>query len=1005
MFPTGIVFLTSCLCLSMSSAEDVRMSVMMLSEQVRDLQQRQERSSLEMGRDFAELAEDIARIKEVNDDRTGFFNKLVTEFSERKDNLRMKLKEASSSVSKIIRTLQRRQRRRVPQEHGDSDARRRNYDIEPYFSRVTDKIADLAVDVQGLLHDLKRKSVVNENCFKRSRTANAMSRLVTAWCPPVFRDTGKRTCAELLKGGHREDGVYATRLGDKTVPTFCDMSTDGGGWNVLLRSHSPTITSSENASGVNHLWNPIGDLSLDFWWGWKNVLLLTHSQLVELNVTFIRPLHANHTDEEYPATRQAVTIERDGNSYILTSVFEDDVVVNKTARVMKLTGENVQVYNEDGRKIAECPAAVEMRVYLAEEVVNLDLKCLGVFFTGREIGYYGIVVRVRPILPAACVSCSSGNEDIASEVITNPWSEYHRHGENMASWSLSSLLVTTFAVFAAAQNRLYSRIDEVEGIIKDVRDQIQADSNLRMTQGVHLQLTVDKLQKQVEEMSGKVNSMSKSGGASIPSDVNARLRSLESTLNSLQGDVGVKVDTSLEKLHQVESQTARMKDEMDSKLRKVMNGINTIYDMNKEMKSSMSGGSSDSSPRREQEVIPSGQDTSINFLIDTIEDTQRTVQEKIDVLKNQLGRKLESLEVLTSSLMQQNEALITELDRMKSCASRDVQQQAPTPASYARGSRNSWNDSADVTNRVLLELKVSQLEMKNDFTKMMKEVEGSLESIKQCSSVERGERGQRRVADERDLDAAASVGQPRKVHEVEEPTQSAQSGKCVTASHMMNPKNCADLSEGGATCDGVYIVYTHGIRALRVYCDMATDGGGWTVIMRRGNYTNLPLSFNHDWNGYKHGFGDLESEFWLGNDNIHMLTKENPMEVRVTLESFDGETVSFDYDDFLVGSESENYRLRVGNYAGTNSRVGNSFRRHSNQVFSTPDRSPVRNNNCAASHRAGWWFHSCMSVLLTGDYASERNSPSNRGIRWPSWKTVPLKYVEVKMRPKAFGRQ
>ena len=47
----------------------------------------------------------------------------------------------------------------------------------------------------------------------------------------------------------------------------------------------------------------------------------------------------------------------------------------------------------------------------------------------------------------------------------------------------------------------------------------------------------------------------------------------------------------------------------------------------------------------------------------------------------------------------------------------------------------------------------------------------------------------------------------------------------------------------------------------------------WTVIQRR---LNGSVDFYRGWNDYKNGFGDLQSEFWLGNEKIHQLTNQGP---------------------------------------------------------------------------------------------------------------------------------
>ena len=127
-------------------------------------------------------------------------------------------------------------------------------------------------------------------------------------------------------------------------------------------------------------------------------------------------------------------------------------------------------------------------------------------------------------------------------------------------------------------------------------------------------------------------------------------------------------------------------------------------------------------------------------------------------------------------------------------------------------------------------------------------------------------------------------------------------------------KSCAHLLEDGVTSSGVYTINPDGGEPIQVLCDMTTDGGGWTVFQRR---LDGSVDFYLGWESYKSGFGDLNGEFWLGNDNLHRLTAAGDVILRVDLEDFDGNKTYAEYTTFKVADEADKYRLLIGGYSGT----------------------------------------------------------------------------------------
>ncbi|ROT79007.1 hypothetical protein C7M84_002286 [Penaeus vannamei] len=124
-------------------------------------------------------------------------------------------------------------------------------------------------------------------------------------------------------------------------------------------------------------------------------------------------------------------------------------------------------------------------------------------------------------------------------------------------------------------------------------------------------------------------------------------------------------------------------------------------------------------------------------------------------------------------------------------------------------------------------------------------------------------------------------------------------------------------------------------RAVTAYCDLETDGGGWTVVQRRRDV--LPREdFYRTWEEYVEGFGNVSSgEFWLGLDALHDLTAKGPTELRIDLADFQGDSKFAKYSSFSVSDRDDFYRLTVAGYSGT---AGDALSVHNGMAFSAKDK-------------------------------------------------------------------
>ncbi|XP_050511912.1 microfibril-associated glycoprotein 4-like isoform X1 [Diabrotica virgifera virgifera] len=216
------------------------------------------------------------------------------------------------------------------------------------------------------------------------------------------------------------------------------------------------------------------------------------------------------------------------------------------------------------------------------------------------------------------------------------------------------------------------------------------------------------------------------------------------------------------------------------------------------------------------------------------------------------------------------------------------------------------------------------------------------------------------------------------------------------------PRSCREVKESGRNISGIYEIKPRtSSKPFAVLCDMETKGGGWTHLQKRFDGTE---DFYLPWRDYKHGFGNLNGEFWIGLENIYHMTAFESNELLIELTEQDKTKTYAQYALFSIGPEKDSYVLnKLSGYSGN---AGDALTHHLMAKFSTLDVDNDKHaDNCAKMYEGAWWYVSCHLSNLNGKFMNLvlPAAYKGHGINWTGYKIPEYNFAGSRIMVRPIG--
>jgi len=177
-------------------------------------------------------------------------------------------------------------------------------------------------------------------------------------------------------------------------------------------------------------------------------------------------------------------------------------------------------------------------------------------------------------------------------------------------------------------------------------------------------------------------------------------------------------------------------------------------------------------------------------------------------------------------------------------------------------------------------------------------------------------------------------------------------------------------------------------KVVTAFCEMVGNDG-WTVIQRRQDGSQ---EFYQGWQKYRNGFGDPRTEYWLGLENIYLLTNNHHNKIRFDMQRIDGAKYYAEYSTLRFNDERSFYKLtNVGTYSGNatdqlSRSVGFGFSTWDNDNDGWGSKGKIDTNSAAIARGAFWYYSSgyYSHINPNGEYFKTGNvgSKTYKGIHW-----------------------